>query len=62
MIRGLTVNKCIMCDENTFNDEYIYAQDFKCKGKDIPLCSTCENDAAKYMHAVAFAKATWRNK
>lgn len=60
--RRLTSQSCIMCDEYTFTDERIYAVDFKRIGNAIPLCSTCEKDHRKYMHAVAYAKAYWKNK
>ncbi len=53
---------CIMCDDQTLNDERLYATDFKVKGQDVPLCSTCEKDHFKYLGAVVFAKALWKNK
>lgn len=54
-------NNCIICDTKTFLAERIHAADFNKRGHDVPLCSTCENDAYKYMMAVTFSKAMWKN-
>lgn len=52
---------CVMCGEKTLSDERLYAIDFKRNGKNVPLCSTCEKDGRKYLSAVIFAKALWKN-
>jgi len=51
-----------MCDEKTLETERLFATDFKQHGHDVPLCSACEKDTHKYISAVVFAKAMWKNK
>lgn len=56
------LRKCILCNDKVFPEEKIKAEDYGYKGKDLPLCSTCEKDPYKYIHAIVYAKAYWHVK